>query len=266
MAQESSSKRSSVSSPCPKSPNAIHDSYNFSEASESLVAWLAHHHPQTSDSLINASRPDTPPPSPTSDDSFSDGGVPLSADASGTSSSSGGVYVSESTLDLLMSQQDGDMAASAASQDDSSNNDTFHDAQSSPDPPSSTGYFTTSIGASSSDFVVFLERSSSDSGSWASGEHSLTWDTFQEFHRNLMRRPWNSPPPPLYAVPSLTEDETPSSSSSTLSVDGSAGPSVVEYMEHLPLELEDETFWDEQPVATVGHEPSLANHSDEDDS
>jgi hypothetical protein len=249
MAQKSSSPETPVSPPSLPLRDSTSNFERFLDASNSHVIRLIREGLaclQSTDSPIDVDRSDNSPQSPLSGRSASDGGVLLSLETSETSSSSGGVQLSDSMLNLRQS-----WCSNSMSDADDSLEDDAH-AFAGLYTPAST--LTSSVQASSSGSLASSEWPS-DSGSWAPGERTWSFERVVRLLQHLLGGYWDrSPPGALSHAPSLTSTET--LSSSAMSVSDSSSAVAVEYLPHLPLDSGDEL--------TLGFddEPSIADSDD----
>lgn len=251
MAQKSSSPQTPVGPPSLPLRDSTSNFERFLDASNSHVIRLIREGLaclQPTDGLIDVDRSDDSPQSPFPGSSASDGGVLLSLETSETSSS-GGVQLSDSMLNMRQSWY-----SSSMSDADASSVDIPHDAHAFAGLYAPASTLTSSVQASCSGSLASSEWSS-DSGSWAPGERTWSFERVVRLLQQLLGGYWDrSPPGALSHAPSLTSAET--LSSSAMSVSDSSSAVVVEYLPHLPLDSGDELTLD------FDDEPSIADSDD----
>jgi hypothetical protein len=252
MAQKSSSPQTPVGPPSLPMRDSTSNFERFLDASNSHVTRLIREGLaclQSTDGPIDVDRSDNSPQSPFPSRSASDGGVLLSLETSETSSSSGGVQLSDSMLNLRQS-----WCSSSMSDADDSSVDIPHDTHTFAGLYAPTSTLTSSVQASCSGSLASSEWSS-DSGSWAPGERTWSFERVVRLLQQLLGGYWDrSPLGALSHAPSLTSAET--LSSSAMSVSDSSSAVVVEYLPHLPLDSGDELTLD------FDDEPSIADSDD----
>lgn len=248
MTEDTSSRGMRVTSSCPPLPKAgeCTDFAEFLDASNSRVAWLINRGQDCLQSEGDSAQ------SSFSDDysssggvSVKEGGVSLTAKDPDDSSSDGGHRLSRSHLNELQSLSSSNTSSIDDPFEDTTSN--IHTAPSSS--PTSNLSAPTNNNISFSSGYPASSESSSDSGSWASGNRS--WSSFDELAgalRRSLRRCLSRvhPPPLLYQVPSLTSDAT-SSASSSVTDSNASEPVVIEYLPLLPVDADDELFFDMEP-------------------